>query len=93
MASRGVNAGDFMLASSILLTGNHHSKIALLMKALGMKPLSSTFFYDVQAHYCLPAIKSFWGNILEDTHKKYPSGVIPCIVGEYMNFNFDPAAV
>ena len=84
LASRGVHAGDFMLASSIILSGNHYSKIALLMKALGMKPMRKAFFYDVQAQYCLPAIHSFWENILQKTHQKYSDGVVPCIVGEYI---------
>ena len=87
LASRGINVGDFMLASSIVLTGNHYTKIALLMKALGMKPMHKALFFDVQARYCLPAVESCWNTILADTLSKYTDGVIPCIVGE-CNLNF-----
>ena len=89
LASRGVNAGDFMLASSILLSGNHHAKVALLMKALGMSPMTRTFFFQVQSLYCFPAITVFWGRMLEHNHDQFPGGVVDCAVGKwiYQSFN------
>ena len=81
MSSHGINVGDFMIASSILLSGNHHSKVALMMKALGVNPMSRTF-YRAQSLYCFPAIATFWGRMLEENHQDYPDGIIKCVVGK-----------
>ena len=52
------------------------------MKALGMNPVSQTFFYRTQSLYCFPAITTFWGRMLEENHQDYPDGIIKCVVGK-----------
>ena len=49
-----------MLALNVLLSGNNHAKIALLMKFMGLKPLSKYCFFQVQANLTVPTIQNFW---------------------------------
>uniref|UniRef100_A0A8C6TDK7 Uncharacterized protein n=1 Tax=Neogobius melanostomus TaxID=47308 RepID=A0A8C6TDK7_9GOBI len=56
----GMQGGDFMLSTNILLSGNNFSKIALLFKFMNICMVASTTFYAVQGAYCLTTIKQFW---------------------------------
>ena len=57
LKSKGVHARDFLLASSILLSGNNHSKIALMMQFANIGTISESFFQAVQGLYVVPAIE------------------------------------
>ncbi|CAL9705808.1 unnamed protein product [Knipowitschia caucasica] len=56
----GMQSGDFMLATNILLSGNNYSKIALLFKYMNMGMVAKSTFYRIQAEYCHDVIESFW---------------------------------
>ncbi len=63
----GMNAGDFLLSSNILLSGNNYAKVALLFKFMNMKMVSRTLFFRIQEHYCMDAIQKFWDKKREET--------------------------
>lgn len=56
----GMQAGDFMLATNILLSGNNYAKTALLFRFLNMGVVNRATFFRVQDWYCVDAIKDFW---------------------------------
>ncbi|XP_078616485.1 uncharacterized protein LOC144884851 [Branchiostoma floridae x Branchiostoma japonicum] len=56
----GLQGGDFMLASSILLSGNNYRKVNLLCKFMKLGCVSSSTFYSIQSQYCVPTIKEYW---------------------------------
>ena len=53
----GMQAGDFMLATNILLSGNNFAKIALLFKFMDMGVVTAKTFFSIQGSYCVPGIK------------------------------------
>ena len=48
------------MASSILLSGNNFSKIALFCTSFNLQHIKTTTFYQVQRHYLCPTIESYW---------------------------------
>ena len=62
----GVQAGDFLLATNILLSGNNYTKVALLFKFMNMKMVNSSTFFKVQDNYCVNTIKDFWSKKREE---------------------------
>ena len=48
---KGSYAGDFLLATNILLSGNNYAKVALLFRFMHMSMVSRTQFERVQALY------------------------------------------
>ncbi|KAM4584545.1 uncharacterized protein PAE49_004061 isoform 2-T2 [Odontesthes bonariensis] len=56
----GMQAGDFMLATNVLLSGNNYAKIALLFRFLNMGIVERSNFFGIQDAYCLDVIKDFW---------------------------------
>lgn len=56
----GMLAGDFMLGTNILLSGNNYSKVALLFRLLSMGMLNTTSFHKIQDTYCVDTITEFW---------------------------------
>nr|XP_054591704.1 uncharacterized protein LOC107377186 isoform X1 [Nothobranchius furzeri] len=56
----GMQGGDFMLSTNILLSGNNFSKIALLFRFMNIRMVTSKTFYSVQGTYCLKSIQQFW---------------------------------
>ena len=71
LSQRGIAVGDYMIASSILLSGNNYAKVALFLKFLGLKSPTSTFFHQVQAHYSVPMIGQYWEDLQAITLEKY----------------------
>ncbi|XP_077065699.1 uncharacterized protein LOC143718569 [Siphateles boraxobius] len=61
----GMHAGDFLLSTNILLSGNNFTKVALLFKFMNIKIVNRTTFHRLQGHYCVDTIKDFW-----ETHRK-----------------------
>ncbi|XP_077371760.1 uncharacterized protein LOC144015549 isoform X2 [Festucalex cinctus] len=56
----GMQAGDFMLSSNILLSGNNYAKVALLFKFMNLRMVNRNTFFTVQDTYCVDAITEFW---------------------------------
>ena len=67
LRARGVHSGDFMLANSIMLSGNNYQKISLLLKFMDIGCVSSEFFNQVQILYCVEAISIFFKEIQSAT--------------------------
>ncbi|KAI8493046.1 hypothetical protein Bbelb_290500 [Branchiostoma belcheri] len=57
-----LQGGDFMLASSLLLSGNNYSKVNLMFKFMNMGFVCPTTFNSIQGQYCVPAIKQYWND-------------------------------
>lgn len=55
-----MQAGDFMLAVNILLSGNNYAKIYLLFKYMNMGMIAFGTFFRIHKHYCIDSIKQFW---------------------------------
>ena len=56
----GIQAGDFLLSTNILLSGNNYAKVALLFRFMNMGMVSRNTFFSVQDSYCVDTIKDFW---------------------------------
>ncbi|KAM6903766.1 uncharacterized protein PEZ65_018557 [Lycodopsis pacificus] len=56
----GMLAGDFMLGTNILLSGNNYSKVALLFRFMNMGAVSPATFSKIQDTYCVDTIREFW---------------------------------
>ena len=56
----GMHAGDFMLSSNILLSGNNYGKVALLFKFMNLGIVHRTTFFKIQDAYCVDAIEDYW---------------------------------
>ncbi|XP_038592410.1 uncharacterized protein LOC119916458 isoform X1 [Micropterus salmoides] len=55
----GTQAGDFLLSTNILLSGNDYAKVALLFKFMNMGMVKNTFV-SIQDAYCVDTVKAFW---------------------------------
>ncbi|XP_030228791.1 uncharacterized protein LOC115555888 [Gadus morhua] len=56
----GLQGGDFMLSSSLLLSGNNYSKISLMFKFMNLGCVCDSTFRKIQLQYCVPVIDRFW---------------------------------
>ncbi|XP_041834095.1 uncharacterized protein LOC121635100 [Melanotaenia boesemani] len=56
----GMQAGDFMLSTNILLSGNNYNKVALLFKFMNMGMVGRGTFFSIQDTYCVDTVKSYW---------------------------------
>lgn len=56
----GLQAGDFMLSTNILLSGNNYAKIALLFRFMNMGIFGPNTFFSIQDTYCVDSIKKYW---------------------------------
>lgn len=56
----GMQAGDFLLSTNILLSGNNYYKVALLFKFMNLGMVNPNTFFTIQDTYCVDAIKDFW---------------------------------
>ncbi|KAM4622209.1 uncharacterized protein ACJ7VT_006459 [Polymixia lowei] len=55
----GMQAGDFMLATNILLSGNNYAKVAILFEFMNMGIVNPNTFSKIQDAYCVDTIKEF----------------------------------
>ena len=79
LKARGVHAGDFLVASSILLSGNNHAKIALLMNFANIENISSNFYLAVQGLYVIPEVeKTYKGMTTEVAQRLSSKKLILC---------------
>lgn len=63
MTKRGVHAGDFMLATNIVLSGNNFHKVSLMMKFMNIGTIAHTFYNQVQLLYCAPQIDDYYTTV------------------------------
>jgi len=56
----GMQAGDFLLSTNILLSGNNYTKVALLFKFMNIQMVNTNTHYTIQDTYCVDTIKDFW---------------------------------
>ena len=63
LRQRGVYAGNFLLATNILLSGNNFAKVALLMQFMRLGMIARSDFNRVQSLYAVPAILEYWGEL------------------------------
>lgn len=56
----GMQAGDFMMATNILLSGNNYYKVAHLFNCMNMGFVGKDTFFNIQDTYCIGAIKNVW---------------------------------
>ncbi|XP_045924698.1 uncharacterized protein LOC123982845 isoform X3 [Micropterus dolomieu] len=56
----GTQAGDFLLSTNILLSGNDYAKVTLLFKFMNMGMVKKNTFVSIQDAYCVDTVKSFW---------------------------------
>jgi len=63
----GMQAGDFLLSTNILLSGNNFAKVALLFKFMNMGMVNRNTFFSIQDTYCVNSIKDFWEERRKET--------------------------
>lgn len=56
----GMQAGDFMMATNILLSGNNYYKVSHLFNYMNMGFVGKDTFFKIQDTYCLGPIKDLW---------------------------------
>lgn len=78
-----MQAGDFLLASNILLSGNNHAKVALLFKFMNMGIVDWSTFFKIQDTYCVDTIKDFWDNNRAEVVSRLQSKDNVVVLGEY----------
>ena len=55
-----IRAGNLMLASALLLSGNSYTKVGLMFNFCNLQYFSQTLFNQYQQLYITPAINEFW---------------------------------
>ena len=70
----GMQGGDFMLCTNILLSGNNYRKVALLFKFMSMGMVCESTFCKVQDAYCVEPVEEYWektrGEVLDRLRQK-----------------------
>lgn len=70
LRARGVNLGDFMICTNIILSGNNFHKVALLLNFMNLGRIIPKMYYNIQKLYCCPVIEREWHNVLAATHDR-----------------------
>ena len=55
-----LRAGNLLLASALLLSGNSYQKIGMMFRFLKLQYFSKTLFIQYQSLYIAPAVNEFW---------------------------------
>ena len=55
-----LRAGNLLLASALLLSGNSYQKIGMMFRFLKLQYFSKTLFTQYQSLYIAPAVNEFW---------------------------------
>ena len=76
----GVPAGDVMMSSSLLFSGNNYEKIELFLKFLNIKCVEPTLFRGIQRNLLVPAIEEMWDTTLNNIIQKYKKPDIALVV-------------
>ncbi|KAG5280138.1 hypothetical protein AALO_G00085400 [Alosa alosa] len=53
-------AGDFMLATNILLSGSNYAKVSLLFKFMNIEMVNRSTYFAIQDTFCVDTIKECW---------------------------------
>ena len=61
-----LRAGNLLLASSIILSGNSFTKVGLLFKFLNLQYFSSSLFYQYQNLFIAPAVNDYWKSMQKE---------------------------
>lgn len=56
----GLHAGDLMLSSSILFSGNNFSKMQLFARFMKLAFVGESTFTGIQNRYLVPAVDELW---------------------------------
>ncbi|XP_061580826.1 uncharacterized protein LOC133446766 [Cololabis saira] len=59
----GMQAGDFMLSTNILLSGNNYRKVAFLFNCMQMGMVAESTYFKIQDSYCIEPVDEFWQNM------------------------------
>lgn len=78
-----MQAGDFMLASNIILSGNNYAKVALLFKFMNMGIVERSAFFKIQDTYCVDTIKDLWNDKRAEVVSRLQSKDNVVVLGEY----------
>jgi hypothetical protein len=69
-----LRAGNLLLSTCLLLSGNSFIKIAMFFKFLNLKFISNTLFHQHQGLYIGPAVQEYWStmqqNLLDERNNK-----------------------
>ena len=69
-----MRAGNLLLSSCLLLSGNSYTKTALFFKFLNVKFISKSLFYQHQGLFIAPAVQRYWDlmreNLLDERKNK-----------------------
>ena len=55
-----LRAGNLLLASALLLSGNSYTKVGLMFRFFKLQYFSKTLFTQYQSLYIAPAVNEFW---------------------------------
>lgn len=55
-----MQAGDFLLSTNILLSGNNYAKVSLLFKFMNIRMVNRNTHFSIQDTYCVDTVKEFW---------------------------------
>ncbi|XP_042195681.1 uncharacterized protein LOC103176683 isoform X2 [Callorhinchus milii] len=80
-----IPAGNFQLASSIVLSGNNYRKIALMLKFMNMVPIGHHSFLQIQRLYVLPSVSDYWKKMQMDIYKEITDPIV--VLAEGFNNN------
>ena len=81
----GMHAGDFMLSSNSLLSGNNYGKVALLFKFMNLGIVHRTTFFKIQDAYCVDAIEDYWDDKRSAIITRLKSKVSVVALGKFAN--------
>ena len=63
----GLRAGNLLLASSIVMSGNSYTKIGFLFKIMNMTYISKMLYNQYQSLYIAPAVEEYWKDMKDDS--------------------------
>lgn len=78
----GMQGGDFMLSSNILLSGNNYRKIALLFKFMRMGMVAESTFFRIQDAYCIEPVQEYWEQIRSEVIERLRDKDHVVVLGE-----------
>lgn len=80
---RRMRAGDVLLSSAIIVSGNNYEKVGLLFKFVGLGILSQPSHFKIQTKYSCPVINDKFQELIERNIKKY-IGKDVVVIGKWL---------
>ncbi|XP_061587271.1 uncharacterized protein LOC133452092 [Cololabis saira] len=62
----GMQAGDFMLSTNILLSGSDYRKVVFLFQCMQMGMVAESTYFKVKDTYCIEPVDEFWQNTVKE---------------------------